>query len=281
MCFRSLRYSGCMNDPKPYRVATIVGIIILVLLIAFLWARRGGEGGMATSTPITVSTSTLDTIASGASNSGGITATGQYTVSKDTIALEIPDFKAPIIFSASVSPEVRTILNQKLAIVQASLAKDQLDLKAWLDLGTLRKMGGDWKAAETAWKFVTTAAPGNTGAFWDLGDLYMNFLNQYPAAETAYKKVIALDPTNVSAYDALFQMYRNLYKQDTSSAVDILKQGIAKNPSATDLMIELARYYKSEGSITSAKQYYDQAIAAAQKAGNTQLVADLKVEAGE
>ena len=63
-------------------------------------------------------------------------------------------------------------------------------------------------------------------AYWNLADLYQNFLKDYPKAEMDYKKVIAIDPSNTGAYTALAQMYTTVYKQGNGSAEAILKQGI-------------------------------------------------------
>jgi tetratricopeptide (TPR) repeat protein len=143
--------------------------------------------------------------------------------------LVTPDYKKPIAFSSSISPEIRTELNASLATAQALLDKNRLDLKAWLNLGTLHKIGGDYKAAEEVWKFVTDIVPKNVAAYSNLGDLYQNFLKDYPKAETNYLKTIELEPTNINAYSSLYTLYRFMIK-DTPKAAAILQKGLKANP---------------------------------------------------
>jgi tetratricopeptide (TPR) repeat protein len=195
------------NSPQiRHIVAGVAAAIVIIGAIAWSLypapvAAPAAEGS-ASSTPISTATTTKD----------GVTANGNFTVTKDdTITLPTPpDFRAPVAFAADVAPDVRAAITTRAQALEAKLAKDSFDLGAWIDLGAMRKMAGDYRGAETAWLFVTKTAPRNTIAFSNLADLYMNFLKQYPQAETMYQKVIALDSTQIEPYVSLATLYDNL-----------------------------------------------------------------------
>lgn len=251
--------------------AIIIGLIILVLIgVALLQRPQASSSVSTTDTSTATSTTSHD----------GVTGSGDFTVSGgDTTTIDIPDFRAPIQFSQSISADVKTALQKSAAIVEGRLAKDSLDLKSWIDLGIVRKMGGDYKGAETAWLFVAKTAPTNPIVYNNLGDLYMNFTKEYAKSEKAYLTAIKFDPKNESIYINLYTMYANLYKKGTSAAEDILKKGIAALPDSVNLRVTLARFYKAAGSTNAAKIQYDAAIAAANKAGQTAVATELQAEA--
>jgi len=252
----------------------IVVIVALLILGGGLWFILG-RASIGIEAPSPTATSTATTTIS------GVTGTGSFTVSgDDVIDLMPPDFRAPITFSAGISAEVKAAINVRHAQIVSTLSKDTFDLGAWIDLGALRKMAGDYKGAETAWLFVTKAAPNNEIAYNNLGDLYMNFLNDYPKAEAMYLKAIAIDKTLVGSYEALAMLYEHFYKIQTSAAEDILKKGIAANPSSVDLKVQLARYYTNALLKDKARAVYQAAIDAANAQGQSDLVAQIREEAG-
>ena len=204
--------------------------------------------------------------------------TSAATTTEETVELVIPDFRAPIAFSPEIATDVRVALKKQADTLSARLATDSLNLEWWIQLGVVRKMGGDFKGAETAWKFVAKLAPTNPIAYNNLGDLYMNFTKEYVKAESAYLAAIKNDPTAAAPYQALDTMYTNFYKQNTSAAVDILKKGIAASPDSVDMHVLLARHYRAAGKSDLAKAQYEAAIAAAAKAGQTDAVEQLKSE---
>jgi tetratricopeptide (TPR) repeat protein len=251
------------------------GMIGAVLVLGFIGvaltmrSQTSMPVGMATSTPVSTSTQTHD----------GVTGTGNFTVSQDgVIDLTPPDFRKPIEFSSTITADVKTALQKAASTLSDRLAKDSLDLKSWINLGTVRKMGGDYKGSEAAWLFVTKAAPQDTIAYNNLGDLYAYYLKDYAKAEHAYLTAIKLNPQEAGAYRELSSLYINVYKKNTSAAEDILRKGIAVAPDSIDMHVILARYYKAAGRTDDAKAQFDAAIAVAQKAGNTDAVTQLKAE---
>lgn len=167
---------------------------------------------------------------------GGASSTAQSP------AVVTPDYSQPIAFSGNLSDEIKQQLNEQLGQMQANIRANNLDLKSWLTLGTLYKIGGDYGHALMAWSFVIDTLPGGQSAYFNRADLYMNFLKQYANAEADYKKIISLNPKVVDAYQDLFYLYRDLYKTNTSAAKDILQEGLKNNPNDPQLTALLNEY---------------------------------------
>lgn len=253
------------NQKWAIGIVIVVGVLVLVGLV-------------------TRPTASVPSNIPGASMATSSTAssTGNPQVSQEVIpTLTVPDFRKSVKFSSTVSGEIRSAIEKGVTTVKERLTKDSLDLKSWIDLGTLKKMAGDYAGAEEAWVFVTVASPNNSIAYNNLGDLYTNFLKNYPKAETSYLTAIRVDPSDASAYRDLASLYDNFYKKGTSAGEETLKKGVAAVPDSVDLHVLLARYYKSAGKAADAKKQYEAAIAAANKAGQTEAAAQIKTEAGQ
>jgi Tfp pilus assembly protein PilF len=253
--------------------AAVIGVAIVILIVFALLQKPAA----APATDTTAS-STSGTSATGTTTRNGVTGTGDFSVTGDTIDLNIPDFRAPINFSSSIQADVKAALESTATKLEAKLTADSLDLESWVNLGVVRKMGGDYAGAEKAWLFVTQAAPNNPLAYANLGDLYQNFIKNYPKAEKNYLTEIKLSPKDEGAYLNLYTMYANQYKQGTSAAEDILKKGIAALPDSVALHVQLARFYKAKNDTTDARVQYDAAIAAANKAGQGAVALQIQAE---
>jgi len=251
-----------------------IALVIVVLVIVALFQRSGSGTSTATTTPISIATSTTQT-------HDGVTGTGSFTVTGgNTVDIKIPDFRAPIQFSATIQYDVKNALQQAANALETKLAANSFDLESWINLGTVRKMAGDYSGAESAWLFVAKYSPQNSIAFANLGDLYATYLKNYPKAEQAYLTDIKLSPTDESSYLNLYTMYKNFYKQSTTAAEDILKKGIAALPNSVSLHVQLARYYKEKGDTAAAKAQYEAAIAAANASNQTAVAQEIQAEAG-
>ncbi len=204
----------------------ITTAVVLLAVVAGLYyystrPQAGLPAGAATST------------ASGLpAQAGTSTATSTYGVG---VTLVTPDYKKPIAFSPSISSGVRAQLNAELAIVQAKLAKNSLNMGAWDDLGTLHKQGGDYAVAAEYWEYVVSVYSGTAAPYYSLGDLYENFLHDYTKAEAYYKMAIKIDPKNVNAYASLYTMYHYTL-HDAAKAAAILVAGLAANPNNNYLL---------------------------------------------
>lgn len=264
-------------EPQHSTALSIIGVVIAILILgggAWLFLAKSaiptGEG-LATTTPA----------ATTIHSENGVSGTGNFSVSKDdTVELPTPpDFRAAIAFAPSTAPEVKTAIAARAKLLEDKLAKNTFDLEAWIDLGAIRKMAGDYRGAETAWVFVTKAAPRHPMAYANLADLYMNFLKDYPKADTMYQKVAVLQPDSIDPYISLAIMYENFYKAGGTPDA-ILKKGIAANPKSLELELALARYYARVNRAPEAKTAYQAAIEAAKAAGHADTAAQIQAEAG-
>lgn len=237
---------------------------------------REPAGSVATSTS-GLASSTLNLV--GMHNVSGVTGTGDFTVEVVPQNLPpAPDFRTPIAFSSDIAEDVRTQIQATADTLIGRISNDSADLLSWIDLGMMHKIGGDYKGAEVLWIYVSKAAPANSIAFQNLGDLYQNFLKDYPKAESNFLTAIKITPNDPNPYRALFSLYTSVHKVGTSAAENILKQGIQANPQSIDLQVILARYYKSVGRTAEAKAEYDAAIANAQAQGQLSLAAQVQDE---
>ncbi len=173
--------------------------------------------------------------------------TGQpsTTATSSTQEIKTPDYTQPISFSGNLSADIRSQLTAQLQQFQQQIKTNPLDLKAWLNLGTTYKIGGDYQHAIVAWNFITDTTPSVVAPYANLGDLYMNYVKDYPKAEVNFKKVIELNPKAIDAYRHLYTLYAFLYKTNTSAARDILELGLKNNPGDSSLKGLLEEYNKS------------------------------------
>ncbi|MDO8552953.1 MAG: tetratricopeptide repeat protein [bacterium] len=275
------------------QVALLVTVIIIVIAGYFLVRNAKSpaaspESTTSTSTsPESASTeigTTTTTITGGGTL--GIVGTGGYTVKEISIqntAPKAPDYNAPLAFSASLglTADQKSALEARAASLRAQLAKNPFNFTAWLALGTVFKTAGDYAQAATIWTYLTLTWPTDAIALGNLGDLYMNFIKDYPKASASYLGAIKNDSRQINAYRSLFQLYSSLYTPNNSAAEDILKKGIQNNPEALDLYVLLARYYRDTGRIAEAKAEYDMAIVIAKgqtNAGAADILADITAE---
>lgn len=172
-----------------------------------------------------------------ASSTGTPSATTTPTQNPDEgkIVLNTPNYKKAIAFSANIEASFRDSLNEKLKTIIAQLNANQLDIRAWINLGAIRKMGGDYAGAAEAWEYILSILPANTTAAYNLGDLYQNFTHENAKAEARFLLVIEHQPTNVNPYVNLYQLYRFAMKDNVKAAA-ILEQGLKVIPGNEQLL---------------------------------------------
>lgn len=208
--------------------------------------------------------------------SQGATQQGGFTVMAD----KQPSLDKALLFPASFPEDAKALVQERVDAQIAALKENPADYAAWLDLAISYKTVEDYEFARDIWEYVNVAAPTQSISFQNLGDLYTNYLKDYPKAEENYLEAIKNAPNQMSAYVGLADLYHYSYKQDSSSAVDILKQGIDAIgvPQNVDLTIALAAYYKSTGDTVRAIEQYTVAQDAARKLKNTILEQQLQTE---
>lgn len=247
----------------------LIGAVVVIVLAAGIYmqyrntASRSSDGKMVTNT------------------GDGLTlnADGNLIIKEIDSSLVAPDFTRPIAFSSSVDADLRKALNANLAARQAALQANIKNFSAWIGLGMVYQMGGDYKKAEEIWTFASLLAPKSSAPFDNLGNLYLDYLKDYPKAERMFKTAVENDPTDIGAYRNLFSLYTTYgYKSGTSAAENIMKTAIAASPNAYDLHVLLARYYKEKGRTAEARAEYDLAISGAKAQDLNSVAADIEAE---
>lgn len=196
-------------------------------------------------------------------------------------SIKVPDYKRLLTISASagLTSEARTALMNSYAKTQALLIADPLQFNEWIYLGNVNVMAGNYAIAQEYWEYVSARWPSNQASFNNLGDLYMNYLKDYPKAEKNWLQAIKNKSDDPGVYANLFSLYTNTsYKPSNTAAENILKQGIAANPNAVNLRYDLAVYYKKLGRTAEAKAMFQAAIESATSQGQTQLATQIKAE---
>lgn len=175
-----------------------------------------------------------------------------------TLALKI--ISEPIIFKTSLSEDSKKLFTQKINEIHDLVKQDYNYLNQWLDLGSYRKLIGDYEGAIEALNFAVAIRPDDYVAFHNLGDLYGFYLKNYPKAEENFLKSITFKPANEDAYIQLATIYQYSYKEKSGETENILLKGISSNPGSATLKIALGNYYKTIGRNTDALKYFEDAL---------------------
>ncbi len=185
-----------------------------------------------------------------------------------------PSLERAIVFPTDLPEEVRAMAAKNIEDVRAKLLKNQTDITAWFDLAISYRVVGDHAGAVEIWEYISATNPTDGTSLHNLGEYYFHNMKEYPKAEGYYRRAIEVAPYLSADYMDLFDMYRYVYKQDTTAAADILKEGITKLPAreAIDVQLALARYYRDAGDKKNAQIYYLRAREEASLAGNMTLV---------
>lgn len=191
-----------------------------------------------------------------------------------------PSLERQVKYSAELSPEARRILGERISKLGDSLSKNVDDFGGWMNLAIEYKTAGDYEGAQKIWEYISYLHPGEGVSLHNLGDLHHHYLKDFAKAEQYYKDSIVADATQGVNYLALHELYRYSYKQNTTSAADILKAGIksVSGNQVIDLYSALGSYYQEKNDTANAIIYITKARDASQKAGNTMLVAQFNDE---
>lgn len=267
------------------RTAVILVSILVISLGLATASYTIGKKAHNADIQITTASSTTSTNATDSpitiTSSNGATGYKVQVISDSAhVAPTYPQIDRPLAFSANMSDDEKTTLQNAADKLQAMLKDDPTSGALWINLGTVRKMAGDYEGAKEAWEYVANAAPNNTAALFNLADLYANFLKDNAKAESYYEKVIALNPDSTDAYKDLATIYTTMNTPIANNkAEEILAQGIDANPRAYDLRIILARLYRQEGDMTDAKLEYSYAANSASAQGKEDAAKSIKQEA--
>lgn len=277
------------SDNRNKIIGIILGVAVVLCGFAYLMSRTSSSTptaptSTATSTT-TASTSTTDSANTVVTISPTTTTrVGGYTITPISVSagsgIAAPAYQKSITCPAAMPQADCSSIQTQYAKVVAKLGADNKDFTSLLLLGMLRKQIGDYSGAAQVWTYLTKVYPASAVAYDNLGDLYANFMKEYAKAEQNWLASIQIKSGDPTPYRNLFALYTTTsFKPSASAPADILKKGIIANPTATDLQVLLARYYKTQGDAADASATYAAAIANAQSQGNSALAAQLQAEA--
>ncbi len=229
-----------MKDKTVVKIFGAVMILFAVFVVIMLVVTHGLGINISSQKPLVTSTTTSVTSTTTTTNLGnGMQVVGPAG-SKITVvtskSVAAPNLEHSVNYSTNLSPEVVSKLAEHITSRSAALKKNPARGELWLQLGFDYKIAGDLPAAEAVWVYMTKIAPQSQVAFIDLGDLYQNFLKDYPKSEANYLAAVKLDPTNIDLYRNLYMLYKYQYKTNTTAAANILTQGLKANPNNPDLL---------------------------------------------
>ncbi|PCI29100.1 hypothetical protein COB55_02820 [Candidatus Wolfebacteria bacterium] len=105
------------------------------------------------------------------------------------------------------------------------LKDDHLNVRQWIQIGGIWKIGENFEAAREAWEYALILSPSNQVAPVNLGNLYATDIKDFEKSEEWYLKAIEVSPTNRQAYTKLSELYFYQMK-DTVKAIEIIDQGL-------------------------------------------------------
>jgi tetratricopeptide (TPR) repeat protein len=146
--------------------------------------------------------------------------------------IAIPNLDRPVENIANLERDVFQVAEKKLNGIISALKSDPSLFFYWLDLGSYRKMTGDYWGAKEAWEYIGAIRPLNSVSFNNLGDLYAYYLKDNKKAEENFLVAIKNGPDQVYIYRNLYDFYLNVLK-DSTKAKAILEKGIATNPATS------------------------------------------------
>lgn len=167
---------------------------------------------------------------------GAITAPQGYTVQTIPDTAGAPDYTAPLTFKTQLSADVEQALQAQYAADQGILRKDPHDFSAWVNMGTINKMAGNYPTAALYWEYTTQLYPGSTVPSDNLGSLYLDFIKDYAKAQMYFGRSLQADPKDITAYENLFALYTTYGYRGNMTAAQVVASGLKANPNNSELL---------------------------------------------
>ncbi len=162
----------------------------------------------------------------------------------EEIKKQMPNLAREIVFQGDFTEEQKNRAIAEIKMIKADLKANYDQLEDWLTLGIWRKTIGDYEGAAEAWKFATVIRPKDSVAFHNLGDLYSQYLPDFPKAEQYYLTALEKDTGhNAFFFIKLYEFYRYYYKK-LDLAEKTLIDAIKANPGDEQLKAVLDDFRK-------------------------------------
>lgn len=156
----------------------------------------------------------------------------------------------------------RDTLNQQNMLVNQQ-GEQSVALVYWplIALGNLNRDVGDFAKAELAYHYASQIQPGAFVPYANLGELYFRYTKEYKKAEEEYLKAAAMDNPNLDTiYGELYELERFFLKNPARTEA-ILIEGVNKYPRETNILAQLAFYYRDTGQTQKAIDRYEELLA--------------------
>lgn len=134
---------------------------------------------------------------------------------------EVSDFKdAPIV----ELDELERVIG-RLNEAYVYLREGNKPYLRWIDIGLYKKVLGDYKGAENAWRNSVSLAANPGLAYGNLANLYFYNLKEFDKAEEYYLKAIEITPSAYTYREGLSDLYRYELKDKRSLVEEIMVEG--------------------------------------------------------
>ena len=153
-----------------------------------------------------------------------------------------PDLTRKVVITAAMSEESKKQALEKIGQIIEPLKGDPNLFSNWVELGSYMKLIGDYDSAVVYWKYAAAIRPKSFIPFANLGDLYLHNIKDTVKAEKSYLTALMVGPDQPMVYEKLAELYRYFLKDDTK-AKQVLRDGIAKNPSASERLKYILDHY--------------------------------------
>lgn len=211
--------------------------------------------------------------------SSPVTGIGSIPGATISVLPNTPSLNELVIYKSGLDASFKANIATQIDDARKRLAEDSNRYGDWVMLGTFYKNAGDLDKAIKAWEYASALIPNEGTPLNNIGNLYVYEKQEYAKGEEYYKKAVAAEPTFALAYRSLFELYTmTSYKANTTAAIDILKEGLGKNPASLDLFLMLGNYYKGKGDTDSARKYFTDGLNVAKRGGDSAGVTRFEAE---
>lgn len=273
-----------MNTSNQSTVRALALLVLAIAIIAggyfYQTTRESALAGVSkTTSTATTSTAQFMAVAPGQDTSKGTTS---IIPIQATTYYKQPGYPKQLVFKGAFSAADRKAMQDAYDTAQSYIVTDKYDFNAWISIGTMNLMSGNYATAESVWQYASQQWPTNQVSHNNLGDLYANYLKDYPKAEKEWLAAITNKGDDPTPYRNLFTLYSETsYKPTNTAAEDILKKGIAANPKLFEIRYMLAVYYKKLGRTQDAQAMFNAAADTATQEGQPQMAEQIKIDAAK
>lgn len=183
----------------------MVAVAVVALAAAF-FIFTGARSSAPASTSDTTSASTTEESLDDLIKSGRVKISVATTSGATQPTKPAPSLNYSLKISPDLSADAVVALKTQLTDMTAALKKDPQSFDAWMRMGVLAKIAGDYQRALEVWSYAAYLQPKSVQPYADMGDLYANYLNDIAKAEANYKIAIQNDPGTQMWKDALKQL---------------------------------------------------------------------------